>query len=220
MFANSGSASLLLAFVLLPACLASSIPFDALREANVTGILASSDAECSSIISKLTSEKCFDDTVVLTSGDTVFFIPLMARDTPECFDYAAYSEGFSPLSPKAAEAKSHFFKADTIVTKVAYTTFTNTEPVRLDLATGESFCITLNTLKAGKVGIAKPAPEDVSPDDVAQWKRVITVNIDMLEEKYGSEEGSRLLGVLSFQSIVFLILVVAGAVLGILSVLF
>uniref|UniRef100_A0A7S3G588 Uncharacterized protein n=1 Tax=Palpitomonas bilix TaxID=652834 RepID=A0A7S3G588_9EUKA len=193
MYAKSGGVSLFCVLFLLPACLASSIPFDALRQANVTAILAISEYASCDIFSELTSEKCFDDTVILTSGDTLFFIPLMARTTPECFDFATYGGQFRPATPYTDAADAHFFKADTIVTKISYYTYKDAAPnteTFVDTNSSNKLCYVVYDLKAGHAGISKPAPEDVSPEDVEEWKQVIADNIDMLEEKYG-RQGSR-----------------------------
>jgi len=165
-----------------------------------------------------TSEKCFDDTVVLTSGDDHFFIPLMARNTPDCFDFAAYSGAFSSMSAGFEEAQAQLFKAGTIVTDAKYVTYTVAPEAELFLETDDIGCSTINALKAGNVGNAKYPGVDVSPEDVEEWKKVIADNIDMLEEKYGSQEGANGEGMFSFKSFVLLILVLVGAIFGVMSV--
>jgi len=53
MLSKAGKVSIFFAFLLPTACLASSIPFDALRQATLIAIMGSSDTECNKITSQL-----------------------------------------------------------------------------------------------------------------------------------------------------------------------
>eukprot|EP00297_Palpitomonas_bilix_P016982 CAMPEP_0113895738 /NCGR_PEP_ID=MMETSP0780_2-20120614/17556_1 /TAXON_ID=652834 /ORGANISM="Palpitomonas bilix" /LENGTH=182 /DNA_ID=CAMNT_0000886655 /DNA_START=316 /DNA_END=864 /DNA_ORIENTATION=- /assembly_acc=CAM_ASM_000599 len=177
--------------------------------------MGSSDTECNKITSQLTPEKCFEDTVVLKSGDTHFFIPLMARDTPDCFDFATYSGAFTDWGSGYEWTQAQLFKADTMLTEIDYLTGPNEAIVELSLEIRRITCLTKNALKAGTVGNARPAGDDVSPEDVEEWKMVIADNIDMLEEKYGSQKGAAEMGLLSYRTIVVFLVVLIGIVFSI-----
>uniref|UniRef100_A0A7S3GCV7 Uncharacterized protein n=1 Tax=Palpitomonas bilix TaxID=652834 RepID=A0A7S3GCV7_9EUKA len=99
-----------------------SIPFDELASASVTAIVAASDNECSSLISQLTTEKCFDDIVVMSSSNKIFFMPLMARNTPDCFDFAMYADPFQQWPNLDEGTSGSFFKETSLVSGINYLT--------------------------------------------------------------------------------------------------
>mmetsp|Transcript_3085 Transcript_3085/g.5957 ORF Transcript_3085/g.5957 Transcript_3085/m.5957 type:complete len:221 (-) Transcript_3085:42-704(-) len=197
--------------------LGANIPFDELRQATATAIIGKHETGCDDVTSKLTSLKCFDDIVVLSNGDNDFFIPLMARDTPECFDFATYLGPFSSRSADGyAQASGYFFKPSTYVTAIGYKTYQFSRIVDVFMDTDDGLCATYYDIHAGSVGGAPPPQLDVSPEDVEEWKKVIADNIDMLEAKYGGnlsgEEAQA--PALSLEMILVISVLIAGFVIA------
>mmetsp|Transcript_28924 Transcript_28924/g.74242 ORF Transcript_28924/g.74242 Transcript_28924/m.74242 type:complete len:216 (-) Transcript_28924:1215-1862(-) len=177
----------LLLFISSAAC--SSIPFDQLRQATVTAILGTQDKDCDTAFASLTSNKCFQDLVILSHDDQHFFFPLIARHTPECFDFASYVTRIESYLVESVDAS--FFRREDPDTTLGYSSAALVDFVFINIVHSDiAACSNRYKAVAGTAINSLYSGVDVSPEDVEEWKQLIADNIDMLEEKYSGDNST------------------------------
>uniref|UniRef100_A0A7S3DDQ0 Uncharacterized protein n=1 Tax=Palpitomonas bilix TaxID=652834 RepID=A0A7S3DDQ0_9EUKA len=169
------------------------INFDDLAQATLTGILGDTPnppqpGTCSDwLSSKGLPTQCLSNVMVLTSpSGNLFFIPWSVKYDPTCFDDAQQGgpmEGdFGPR-----QSATTFFKSAGIHGSFSLAQYN----MYVLFNSGDRTCKNYMDLKAGKLDEAKCiSGQDVTDQDVQEWKQIISNNMDMLKQKYGGSMGA------------------------------